>query len=160
MGKKLKRFYDNANKDLIRDMLDGHKIKYCLVSDDKILIYKAYTGYLIPVESLYLSTSKMLIGNNFLKGLELKNDYEIKPTGLYEKENSSMSIEFESIGDKKFKAYLNSYQFKPFEKCDRFTSAGELEMVYAYVGSEMVGVISPLKKCKKMNADFIKKGGV
>lgn len=149
MNKKLKKFYDKANKDLIRDMIAGDKISHCLTSNDKMLIYKAYIGYIIPVESLYLSTSKMLEGRNFLKGFELKNDYEIKPTGLYEKESSSMSIEFESIGDKKFKAYLNSYQFKPFEKCDRFTSAGELEMVYAYVGSEMVGVISPLKKCKK-----------
>lgn len=49
MKKKLKKFYGNANKDLIRDMLDGNKINYCLVSDDKILIYKSYIRYVIPV---------------------------------------------------------------------------------------------------------------
>lgn len=149
MTEELKRFYNEANKNLLTDMINGNKIRCHLNPNGKALIYQAYTGYIIPVKSLYISTGKMLIDVDVLKDFVERDNHEIRPTGVYKKEGSVTIVEFESVGEKRFNLYLNSIYFEPFEKCDKFISSASVGRVYAYVGNEMVGLMCPLNIDKK-----------
>lgn len=144
MTEELKQFYGEVNKNLLTDMMKGNKIRYHLNPNGKVLIYQAYAGYIIPAESLYLSTGKMFINIDVLEDFVEQDNYEIRPTGVYKKEGLVTIVEFESVGEKRFNLHLNNIYFEPFEKCDKFISSGERGRVYAYFGNEMVGIICPL----------------
>lgn len=144
MTEELKQFYSEVNKNLLTDMMNGNKIRCNLNPNGKVLIYQAYSGYIIPAKSLYLSTGKMFIDIDVLEDFAEQDNHEIRPTGVYKKEGSVTIVEFESVGEKRFNLYLNSIYFEPFEKCDKFISSGEMGRVYAYIGNEMVGLICPL----------------